>query len=211
MISAKKKDHSSIVPAPNDVLFGRGHKTYKHAGNQRYRYVIQSLKPEHDAAPKSLRAVYGKQVVNYIQNLQPPGRFLKRQAGKEKDAGAWIEVDTKLAVERARQALRDKKLPPLLPENLNPRHGKNLLASPVEWGSKVDFNVFCLATSNVILPPTSSPPPPPKDGSSATSSIAAASTTTTRTTGGGDTTSSLDLLLVNEESNQKMVRKDRHE
>ena len=130
-----------IVPAPNDVLFGRGHKIYKHAGNQRYRSVIQSLKREYDAAPKSLRAVYGNQVVNYIQNLNPPGRFLKRQEG-EGDHGAWIEVETKSAVERARQALRDKKLPKELPKDLgppNPCHN-NLL---VEGGGIVDLNVFC--------------------------------------------------------------------
>jgi hypothetical protein len=194
----------SIVPAPNDVLFGRGHKIYKHAGNQRYRYVIQALKREHDAAAKSLRAVYGNQVVNYIQNLQPPGRFLKRQEGKE-GVGAWIEVDTKSAVERARQALRDKKLPRRLPENLRPRHdGKNLA---VEGESKMDFDVFSLATSDldnrkggrsassINLPPTSWSPPAKYGGGTADNT---ASSTT-----GGD---SHDLLLAHTESNQKMVR-----
>jgi hypothetical protein len=192
----------SIVPAPNDVLFGRGHKIYKHAGNQRYRSVIQSLKREYDAAPKSLRAVYGNQVVNYIQNLQPPGRFLKRQ-GKG-DHAAWIEVETKSAVERARQALRDKKLPARLPKNSRPPNHchDNLL---VEGESIVDLNVFCIArndqtggtrsASSTHSPATSSssPSPPTIHGSS----------TTVSTT---DDSHDVRILPVHKESNQKLVR-----
>ena len=94
------------IPSANDVLAGKGHRTFKHPGNLTYRSIIKSLKPEYDAAPKSRRGVlYGNQIVNLIHNLSPPGRFLK----KDKVSGSWIEVDKEEAVKRAIQALRDSK------------------------------------------------------------------------------------------------------
>ncbi|GAG29659.1 unnamed protein product, partial [marine sediment metagenome] len=93
------------TPSANDVLIGRGRRNLRHPGNQRYQSIIKSLKPEYDAAPKSLRGVYGKQIFNLIHNLSPPGRFLR----KDKVSGSWIEVDHEEAVKRARQALRDTK------------------------------------------------------------------------------------------------------
>ena len=93
------------IPSVNDVLAGKGHRTFKHPGNLTYRTIIKSLKPEYDAAPKSLKGVYGNQIVNLIHSLSPPGRFLK----KDKVSGSWIEVDNEEAVKRARQALRDSK------------------------------------------------------------------------------------------------------
>ena len=93
------------IPSANDVLAGKGHRTFKHPGNLTYRTIIKSLKPEYDAAPKSLKGVYGNQIVNLIHSLSPPGRFLK----KDKVSGSWIEVDNEEAVKRARQAFRDSK------------------------------------------------------------------------------------------------------
>ena len=93
------------IPSANDVLAGKGHRTFKHPGNLTYRTIIKSLKPEYDAAPKSLKGVYGNQIINLIHSLSPPGRFLK----KDKVSGSWIEVDNEEAVKRARQALRDSK------------------------------------------------------------------------------------------------------
>ena len=89
----------------NDVLAGKGRGILNHPGNLKYRSIIKSLKPEYDAAPKSLKGVYGNQIVNLIHSLSPPGRFLK----KDKVSGSWIEVDTKEAVQRAIQALHDAK------------------------------------------------------------------------------------------------------
>ena len=93
------------IPSANDVLAGKGHRTFKHPGNLTYRTIIKSLKPEYDAAPKSLKGVYGNQIINLIHSLSPPGRFLK----KDKVSGSWIEVDKEEAVKRAIQALRDSK------------------------------------------------------------------------------------------------------
>ena len=93
------------TPSANDVLIGRGRRNQNHSGNQRYQSIIKSLKPEYDAAPKSLRGLYGKQIINLIHNLSPPGRFLR----KDKVSGSWIELDTKEAVQRGIQALHDSK------------------------------------------------------------------------------------------------------
>jgi hypothetical protein len=93
------------TPSANDVLIGRGRRNLRHPGNQRYQSIVKSLKPEYDAAPKSLRGLFGKQIINLIHNLSPPGRFLM----KDKVSGSWIELDTKEAVQRAIQALHDSK------------------------------------------------------------------------------------------------------
>ena len=99
------------TPSANDVLIGRGRRNLRHPGNQRYQSIIKSLKPEYDAAPKSLKGVYGNQIVNLIHSLSPPGRFLK----KDKVSGSWIEVDNEEAVKRARQAFRDSKNLKIIP------------------------------------------------------------------------------------------------
>jgi hypothetical protein len=94
------------TPSANDVLIGRGRGILNHPGNQKYQSIIKYLKPEYDAAPKSLKGVlYGNQIINIIHDLCPPGRFLK----EDKVSGSWIEVDHEEAVKRARQALRDTK------------------------------------------------------------------------------------------------------
>jgi hypothetical protein len=76
-------------------------------GNKTYQSSIKFLKPKYDASPKSLKANCAHKVIEVIYNLTPPGRFLT----KDKDSGAWKEVGKELAVRKARQALRDTKLP----------------------------------------------------------------------------------------------------
>jgi hypothetical protein len=94
------------TPSANDVLIGRGRGILNHPGNQKYQSIIKYLKPEYDAAPKSLKGVlYGNQIINIIHDLCPPGRFLK----EDKVSGSWIEVDKEKAVKIAIQALRDSK------------------------------------------------------------------------------------------------------
>ena len=94
------------TPLANDVLSGRGRRILNHPGNLKFRSIIKSLKPEYDAAPKSLKGVlYGNQIINIIHDLCPPGRFLK----EDKVSGSWIEVDKEKAVKIAIQALRDSK------------------------------------------------------------------------------------------------------
>jgi hypothetical protein len=96
----------NYTPSANDVLSGRGRGILNHPGNLKFRSIIKSLKPLFDSAPKILRGVlYGKEVIDLIHNLSPPGRFLR----KDKVSGSWIELDTKEAVQRAIQALHDSK------------------------------------------------------------------------------------------------------
>lgn len=94
-----------ISPELNDVLFGKGHVVQRRPGNQCYRRLVSSLKADYDAAPKSMKSIYGYQFVDHVHNHSPPGRFLKR----DKDSGLWIEVSTREALLKVRQALRDSK------------------------------------------------------------------------------------------------------
>lgn len=94
-----------IVPAYTDVVHGKGFSINMRPGNKRYRSLIEMVKSDYDAAPKSLKGMYGNQIVNHIYNLSPPGRFLR----KDDTSGIWVEVGKEEAVRKARQALRDTK------------------------------------------------------------------------------------------------------
>ena len=94
-----------IVPAYTDVVHGKGFSINMRPGNKIYRSLIEMVKSDYDAAPKSLKGMYGNQIVNHIYNLSPPGRFLR----KDDTSGIWVEVGKEEAVRKARQALRDTK------------------------------------------------------------------------------------------------------
>lgn len=94
----------SIVPEEKDVIHGKGYAVLKRPGNIYYRTLINSMKVDYDAAPKSLKGIFAHQIVNHIYSLDPPGRFLTKR-GKEYEI-----VDKKKAVKKARQALRDYKM-----------------------------------------------------------------------------------------------------
>ena len=96
-----------LKPGRNDVLLGRGYAIRMNQGNHLYRSLIKTAKPQFDAAPVSLRGIYGYQIVNHIRSLDPPGRFLRMDNKKSSSSGLWIEVSTEEAVYKVRQALRD--------------------------------------------------------------------------------------------------------
>ncbi len=101
-----------IEPTDHDVLNGRGVNIAQHPGNERFRALVNS---RYDAnyctqyTTTEKRAI-AQEIVDYIKNLDPPGRFLKR-AGRSKNSrgleGPWEELTEQECLKKACQALRD--------------------------------------------------------------------------------------------------------
>lgn len=64
---------------------------------------MKALRLEYVKTQKPEKIFFGKLVVQHIQSLKPAGRFLQ----KEKDSGAYYELDDKKALDKTRQALRE--------------------------------------------------------------------------------------------------------
>ena len=87
----------------NDILFGRGGKNSKHSGNKRLRAIARTQKNKYSQSTKKEKSELSRSIVDYIRNLRPPGRFLK----KDTTTGKWDEVKEEVAREKVSQALRD--------------------------------------------------------------------------------------------------------
>jgi hypothetical protein len=103
-------------PGPHDVLCGRGGGTNNHAGNVKFRLMVNGPnKLRYLAASKSDKPRVASDVVKLWRELDPPGRFLARRdtsrkgPGSVKDkANVWYDVGDKKAREKASQCLRER-------------------------------------------------------------------------------------------------------
>mmetsp|Transcript_16341 Transcript_16341/g.19365 ORF Transcript_16341/g.19365 Transcript_16341/m.19365 type:complete len:120 (-) Transcript_16341:639-998(-) len=93
-----------IIPHENDVLLGRGNFANAHPGNKQFRAYVDIQRPNYDASRKCDKPLFAKMIVATINNLVPPGRFLRQ----DNDTEAWIVVDDRKAYGKTRQALREK-------------------------------------------------------------------------------------------------------
>lgn len=89
----------------NDVLFGRGKGTYSHEGNTLFRKLVQTYKDKYQSSKKREKKLIAQFVVDSIKTKDPPGRFLELNSR----SGSWDLVDYERAIEKACQALRDKR------------------------------------------------------------------------------------------------------
>lgn len=92
-------------PNENDVLCGRGGRINSHAGNIKFRDVINARKKEYLAptTKKLEKAHIAAAIVNDIRGMDPPGRFLK----EERDTGMWYDIGDAKAIKKTGQALRE--------------------------------------------------------------------------------------------------------
>ncbi|KAL9178933.1 hypothetical protein ACHAXT_011906 [Thalassiosira profunda] len=90
-------------PHENDVLSGRGNFVNHHAGNEKFRKLVNHHKTAYVACPKAKKAIYAKIIYDEIRNMDPPGRYLK-QDPKTK---LWNTIGEKKAIDKTRQALRE--------------------------------------------------------------------------------------------------------
>jgi len=102
----------NITVHDNDVLSGRGVNIAQHPGNQRFRTLITTFRDQEYCTTYSAgekRAV-ALQIIKHIKELDPPGRFLKRDGrgqGSRGLNGPWDELSEREAIKKTCQALRD--------------------------------------------------------------------------------------------------------
>jgi len=106
----------TIIPTDNDVLCGRGVNIAAHPGNERFRTLITTRTDAKycEIYTASEKRAVAEEIVRHINNLDPPGRFLKREGRGQVTRGLngpWEELSHKEAVKKASQALRDCNRP----------------------------------------------------------------------------------------------------
>ena len=101
-----------VVVHDHDVLSGRGVNIAQHAGNQRFRTLITTFRDQEYCLTYSAgekRAV-ALQIIKQVKELNPPGRFLKRDGrgqGSRGLGGPWEELSERESIKKTCQALRD--------------------------------------------------------------------------------------------------------
>jgi hypothetical protein len=103
-------------PGPNDVMLGRGGESNAHIGNKKYRYIIENLKLKYSHASRGEKSAISRAIVALWRNLDPPGRFLLKQKGRENDTNgqivpSWYDVDDDIARTKTSQAISDADNP----------------------------------------------------------------------------------------------------
>ena len=97
----------------NDVLLGRGGGTNNHAGNVKFRKLVNEHKLRYLAASKVDKPKVAREVVQLWRQMNPPGRFLARQDEDKKEKATeentiWYDVGDKKANAKASQCLRER-------------------------------------------------------------------------------------------------------
>lgn len=88
-----------------DIMLGRGRGTNFHAGNKRYRAIVEVHKEKYRVATRIEKPMIALDIVNQVRRWSPPGRFLRR----DEKTGKWSDVGEKKAREKTSQALREPK------------------------------------------------------------------------------------------------------
>jgi len=114
MVNGEDWNHIT-KPGTHDVLLGRGGGTNNHAGNIKFRKLVNEHKMRYLACSKVDKPKVARQVVALWRKLDPPGRFLARQDESKRGPGSvksqdnvWYEVGDKKAREKASQCLRER-------------------------------------------------------------------------------------------------------
>lgn len=101
----KNKVYICDLPTDFDVILGRGGRANNHPGNKRYfKKVLSKRKDYRDCGNAAEKNGVARSVVDFVQE---DGRFLLR----EDETKRWFVVPDKVALDKAKQALRDKHIP----------------------------------------------------------------------------------------------------
>ena len=98
--------HKLIQDSPenNDILLGRGGNNNKHPGNEQLRLKAMNHVQEYMASSRTEKTHMVNELVTWVRNLKPPGRFLQKNLD---DNNKWYEMDDKIARLKASQVYRD--------------------------------------------------------------------------------------------------------
>lgn len=153
--------HENIVdPLPNDVLCGRGGLSNNHIGNVAWRQRVADNQEEYLSMTKREKSDLSRRIVDSIRNLNPPGRFLK----KDTKTGLWKDIGDKDAHRKTSQALR---------EGAPERRKQATLEAPTALSSSV--------APAVPAVPTAPSAPAAQAEKSSSAAVSAETTTSTRT------------------------------
>lgn len=92
-----------IIPHENDVLMGRGGKNNQHVGNEKLRELARAECENYRKSSKKGKSYISRKLVSQVREMNPPGRFLKR----DQLTATWEDVGDEIAREKASQVLRD--------------------------------------------------------------------------------------------------------
>lgn len=91
-------------PTLSDVLCGRGGSINSHAGNERFRELVEKRKRVYLTARfKREKRLIASSIVSEIRGLKPSGRFLSRDS----KTGLWKDIGDEKARDKTSQALRE--------------------------------------------------------------------------------------------------------
>jgi hypothetical protein len=153
------------LPHPNDILCGRGGSINNHPGNKIYRTWVHERKNSYNlAVNKSEKARISREIINLVQSLDPPGRFLTKDPDSTSMVGSttmWVEIDDVKAMAKTSQALREGA------PAIRATHKPELGAHKLEFGEEHSFvrsdsrggSCSRKASRKAPHPPTSMPPP----------------------------------------------------
>lgn len=116
----------SIELRDNDVLSGRGSGVAAHPGNQKFRQLIRSHKNSYVSAPRNQKMAIAAKVIEEIESLNPPGRFLERDGD-----GSFVTMDYKKALEKTSQALRERPPQSSTRSPLHASHAGHTVVQPI--------------------------------------------------------------------------------
>jgi hypothetical protein len=123
-IMAEKKATTIIYELrPSDVLLGRGSRTDQYPGNLAYREVVNRCKREYSTtADHEAKRAIAEYIIAQVEKIH--GRFLRRvepnsnesvalgvansSNNGSKPKSAWVMIDKHAAIEKTKQALREK-------------------------------------------------------------------------------------------------------
>ena len=117
MANEASPSETGVVLNDNDVLCGRGLGASKFIGNKRFRDLVDARRDEYVSEDSyNEKAVIAQEIYMFIRSQG--GRFLKMVGSDTKkparsvvETGIWVETDVKSALEKCKQALREKQAP----------------------------------------------------------------------------------------------------
>jgi hypothetical protein len=125
---------SGIQLTGKDVLLGRGNNAINHAGNVRFRELVQEKKEEYTAATKERKREIARQLMERIQK-EEGGRFLQMV----KSNGSYEVASEAKALDKCMHSLREKKReePPVAQAN---KLSSDAEEEPLNLREIVDWN-----------------------------------------------------------------------
>ena len=98
---------TTSTPHNNDVLCGRGGTVNAHPGNEHFRKLVDQKKRLYLTARfKREKRLISSKIVDEIRNLDPPGRFLLKDA----NSNLWRDIGDEKARDKTSQSLRENAL-----------------------------------------------------------------------------------------------------